>query len=99
MQKKTVFQMDRAGLFAGTTEAHESPLEPGVFIMPAGCVDLAPPDNVPTDRWPRWNGAQWELIHRPVATLEAPAAEDPVAKLRAFLDANPDVASLLTPAT
>lgn len=89
--------MDRAGLFAGTTEADESPLEPGVFHIPRGCVEVPPPDSWPQDKWPRWNGRAWELVQRP--KLPAPeTGEDPVAKLQAFLAANPDVAAILSAA-
>lgn len=40
---KTVSQLDAAGFFVGTSIADESPLEPGVFLLPAGAVDLGPP--------------------------------------------------------
>lgn len=89
---KIVYQADHAGLYAGEVEADESPLEPGVYLMPSGCVEVAPPTNIPDGKWPRWNGAAWQFVNRP-----APAAvqSDPVAKLAAFLSANPDVAALL----
>lgn len=41
--KKTVYQTDSTGLYVGETEADESPLEPGVFHIPAGCTETAPP--------------------------------------------------------
>lgn len=87
------YQFDHAGLFVGIAEADESPLEPGVYLLPARCTLVAPPTNIPDDQWPRWNGAEWQLVTRP-----QPAAannNDPVAKLQAFLAANPDVAALL----
>ncbi|MNZ14600.1 hypothetical protein D3C78_315280 [compost metagenome] len=88
------YQYDRAGLYQGDTEADESPLEPGVYILPARCTLTPPPAEVPEGRWPRWNGVAWEL-----ATQPTPAPElDPVAKLAAFLNENPDVAALLQPA-
>ena len=94
MSTKTVYQTDRAGMFAGTTPADESPLEPGVFMLPAGAVETAPPETCPDDKWPRWNGASWDLVTRP--TPPAPANDnDPLAKMMAFLDANPDVAEYL----
>jgi hypothetical protein len=88
---KPAYQFDRAGLYVGETVADESPMEPGVYLVPAGCTLAAPPADVPADKWPRFNGKAWQLVNRPAA----PAAEDPVAKLAAFLDANPDVAAVL----
>lgn len=90
---KTAYQYDYAGLYAGETAADESPLEPGVYLLPARCTLTPPPADVPAEKWPRWNGSAWVLVNRP-APVEAPAS-DPVAKLRDFLNANPDVAALL----
>jgi hypothetical protein len=89
---KTVYQTDRAGLYQGATDADESPLEPGVFLVPAGAVALAPPESWPDDKWPRWNGVAWDLITKPSADAQA---ADAAAKLRAFLAANPEVAELI----
>lgn len=85
------YQYDAAGLYQGETEADESPLEPGVYHLPARSTAVAPPQDVPADRWPRWNGAAWELVNRPAAA----SAADPLTKLQQFLAANPDVAALL----
>lgn len=90
---KPAYQFDHAGLFIGVTEADESPLEPGVYLLPARCTLTPPPNDVPTDQCPRWNGSAWVLVG-----LLKPAAahdNDPVAKLRDFLAANPDVAAIL----
>lgn len=89
---KTAYQFDAAGLYVGQTVADESPLEPGVYLLPARCTLTAPPEAT-EGKWPRWNGAAWQLVNRP-QTAEQPES-DPVAKLRDFLAANPDVASLL----
>lgn len=101
---KTVFQTDTAGHFIGTTEADESPMEPGKFHIPRGCVEVPPPESWPDDKWPRWAGKTvgWELIQRPAAAKQvednAKPPEDPVLKLQAFLSANPDVAALVASA-
>lgn len=89
---KTVFQIDRSGLYVGETTADESPLEEGVYLMPALTVEAAPPTDWPVGKWPRWNGSGWTLA----TVVPKPANDnDPVAKLQAFLQANPDVAELL----
>ncbi|MCY1391972.1 hypothetical protein D9M71_68270 [compost metagenome] len=85
------YQYDRAGLFLGETEVDESPLEPGVYLIPARCTLTPPPTEVPEGRWPRWNGQAWLLANPP----QPAAAPDPVAKLTEFLEQNPDVAALL----
>lgn len=38
-----VYQTDQDGYFVGEVEARESPLDPGAFLIPAGCVTAAPP--------------------------------------------------------
>ncbi|UOV84364.1 hypothetical protein [Klebsiella pneumoniae] len=91
MSTKPAYQIDSAGHFVCETVADESPLEPGTYLVPAGAVLKAPPKKWAADKWPRWNGAKWELVTKP-----APANDnDPVAKLQAFLVANPDVAAIL----
>jgi hypothetical protein len=101
MSEKTVSQINGAGLFLGLTVADESPLEPGVWLMPAGTVDAIPPGELAADgaftpgwteaQWPRWNGAAFELITKPEVPAEPTAAE----KLAAFLAQNPDVAAMV----
>lgn len=93
MTTKIVYQYDIAGMFTGETEADESPLEPGVFLIPARCVEAAPPA-YSGDQWPRWNGASWQLVA--VTAANDNEQPDPVEKLRSFLNANPDVAALIS---
>lgn len=61
MSRKVVYQTDHLGLFVGEIEADESPLEPGVFLIPAGCVELPPPQ-VPEFKAAHWNGKSWQLL-------------------------------------
>lgn len=91
---KTVYQTDRFGLYAGNTVADESQLEPGVYHIPRGAVEAAPPESWPAEQWPRWNGATWELVTKPTPP-EPKEPEDPTTKLLAFLEANPDVAAMI----
>lgn len=88
------YQYDLAGLLIGATEADESPLEPGVYLLPARCTLTPPPESVPDDKWPRWNGVEWQLVTKPQAANDNEEI-DPVEKLREFLNNNPDVAELL----
>lgn len=92
MNTKIAYQTDRAGMYLGTVDADESPLEPGVFLMPARCVEIAPPDTWLDAQWPRWNGVAWDLVTNPA--ISAPPV-DAAAKLRTFLQSNPDVAELI----
>lgn len=43
MKKKIVYQLDCNGIYVGEAYAYESPLEPNVFHIPAGCVEDQPP--------------------------------------------------------
>jgi hypothetical protein len=43
MNTKTVYQTDDNGFYIGETIAFESPLEPGVYHIPRGCVEEQPP--------------------------------------------------------
>lgn len=91
MSTRPCYQYNHAGLLLGDTVADESPLEPGVFLLPAGCTFTGPPANVPDGRWPRWNGSTWDLVTKPIPAND----NDPAAKLRAFLAANPDVLAII----
>ncbi|WP_186113268.1 phage tail protein [Burkholderia gladioli] len=86
-----VYQTDRAGMYCDATMADESPLEPGVFLVPAGAIAVPPPSTWPNGTWPRWNGMAWELVTRPAIA----SADIALEKLRAFLATNPDVADLI----
>lgn len=57
---KIVSQLDANGYFAGAVEADESPLEPGVFLLPGGCVGQSPPQ-VPQGQRARWASGAWQF--------------------------------------
>lgn len=72
MNTKTVFQTDELGYFIGITQAYESPLEPGVFHIPAGAYEDEPPyRNEPgVTCWRRVDGAwQIEEVAKPPESL------------------------------
>lgn len=96
MSSKTVYQFDVAGRYLGETSADESPLEPGVYHLPARTTEMAPP---PADSWPdggrpRWNGIAWVMTGS-TDPLQRTPEEDPIDKLVRFLHSNPEVLALM----
>jgi len=62
---KQVIQLDAQGYFVGTTTADESPLEKGVYMMPADTIDADVP-TVPDGQKAKWdNGWVFEAIPEP----------------------------------
>jgi hypothetical protein len=53
---KQVCQLDAAGYFTNVTTADESPLEPGVYLIPGGCIEADTP-TVPEGQRAKWDGA------------------------------------------
>ena len=64
MEQKTISQLDDEGVFVGPVVADESPLEPGVFLIPARAVDATPP-TVPAGKLARWNGEKFIFENLP----------------------------------
>ena len=88
---KKAYQTDAAGMLVGDTIADESPMEPGVFLVPKGATLTPPPIEWAEDKWPRWNGFKWELVAKPTI----PEKQTPEQKLAEFLASNPDVLNLI----
>lgn len=55
------FQTDADGFYIGEQTADVSPLEPGVFLIPGGCVTIAPPV-VGVEKAARWVNGKWETV-------------------------------------
>ncbi|MFZ9654663.1 MAG: hypothetical protein ACO29V_03405 [Limnohabitans sp.] len=55
----------QTGIYLGQGQADESPLEPGVFLLPASSTEIAPP-NPDQDTIPAWTGDEWILVPRPL---------------------------------
>jgi hypothetical protein len=76
MQTKTVFQLDEDGFLIGVAVADESPLEEGVFLLPAGCVEVEPLPHVEGKRQQFVNGVfQYVDIPREPEPASPTAAE------------------------
>jgi hypothetical protein len=61
MNTKIVYQTDHLGIYIGTTVADRSPLEPDVWLIPGGCVEVAPPA-IPERKAAIWDSRRWHLI-------------------------------------
>lgn len=60
--EKISSQLDADGYFVGVVIADESPLEPGVFLIPGGAVDLPPPEAVAGKRYRPDGLGGWEAL-------------------------------------
>lgn len=76
MNQKQVCQLDFDGYFMGVTVADESPLEPGVFLMPARTIDVAPPA-IPEGKRAKWDGS-WSFDDIPPAEPESTIKPEPI---------------------
>ena len=70
---KTVYQYDKAGYYTGQETAYESPLEPGTYLIPAGCIETEPPAPEPGCRR-RWDGQAW--VQEPIPQPKPPTLEE-----------------------
>ena len=68
---KQVCQLDDEGYYVGMTTADESPLEPGVYLIPRGALDVTPPLQV-EGKYIRWDG---EWIYEDIPAPPAPPEE------------------------
>jgi len=73
MTGKLVLQLDTEGYFIGLAQAVASPLEPGVFRLPGGCIDAAAPVVAQGHR-AKWNGGKFLME---LTALEPTPGADP----------------------
>lgn len=62
-----VYQTNSQGIYIGPVQADESPLEPGVFLIPGGCVEAEPP-SIPDGHVAVWVNGAWSVV--PVPAVE-----------------------------
>lgn len=83
MKTILVCQLDHLGYFMGVTEADESPLEPGVYHLPGGCVEIDAPVFEHENQVARLENGEWviEDLPEPAAAAddqpEEPGQDDP----------------------
>jgi hypothetical protein len=75
MRTKTVYQLDSNGIYLGEERSFESPLEPSVFLIPAGCIEVKPPE-FSDKQYAKWNGKEYEILDIPEPEKE-PAPPEP----------------------
>jgi hypothetical protein len=64
------------GVFLGVDFAQESPLEPGVFLLPAGATFVEPPQ-VSENQQAVWLGDSWEVQDTPPEPEPTPETPEP----------------------
>lgn len=56
-----VYQTNELGIYVGPVIADESPLEPGVWLIPGGCVEIEPPQTS-VDQVAVWQAGAWIIM-------------------------------------
>ena len=64
-----VYQTDLNGVFVGTIKADKDPLDSTNWLIPAGCVQTAPPI-ITEKQLAKWDGAKWAVENIPVVEPE-----------------------------
>lgn len=83
-QPITVYQTNADGVFVGTATADPCPLQDGVWLVPAGCVHIAPPE-ISADQIARWQGGAWTVQQiAPPPNLVPPPPRAPALSREAF---------------
>lgn len=85
-----IYHYSATGEFIGEGLADESPLEPGVFLIPANAVSIAPPPFDAAVERVKWTGDFWTHEALPPPPVEPPppsAAEIRAGEIRARLAA------------
>ncbi len=78
LAKNVAFVFDAAGLYCGIQKMQESPLEPGVFLLPRNACLVKP---VFKEGFiPKWNGESWDLVERKVAIKDSASFASEMAK-------------------
>lgn len=104
-EQKIVSQLGPDGYLVCPTIADESPLEPGVFLIPGGAIDRAPPEMQPGiayrpddagDGWIEEEDHRIETLYRtsdgemyPLGTSHADETYNGIGPIPAWLTANP----------
>ena len=69
-----IYNFNKEGYFVGESEADESPLEEGVFLIPANATTIEPPI-VESGFVPVFNGTKWDI--KDVSLQQAEPLKEP----------------------
>jgi hypothetical protein len=74
-----VYQTDHQGFFVGPVAADPSPLEPGIWLIPGGAVEIAPPP-LNDGEQARWTDSGWEIVPptEPEVPIDPPQINPPL---------------------
>lgn len=61
-EQRIVYQTDSNGFYVGETTADPDPQNIGNWLVPAGCVEQAPPV-APRGKIAQWSSYKWKLIN------------------------------------
>jgi hypothetical protein len=64
-----VYNYTPEGIYRDSEEAVESPLENGVFLIPAGATNIKPPE-AREGFHAVWNGTEWNIVAIPEKLIE-----------------------------
>lgn len=96
MPDKIAFQCDENGVYIGAVLADESPLEPGVWLIPSGAVEVAPPE-LNKEQYAQWVDGQWTVLEfqkeDPPTEEERPSQEQMVQIYRGHIQEHLDLAA------
>lgn len=76
-----VYQTDIDGVFVGITTADQDPMDETNMLIPAGCVEIAPPSTA-EGQLARWDGSSWTVEDIPVDEPETTPIADPIKEAR-----------------
>jgi hypothetical protein len=78
-----VYQTDHLGYYVGEAIADPSPMEPGKYLIPAGCVTLRPPGAPSPGKVWRWSQTVWNEVDDP--SIPAPPPPPTPEQQRKFM--------------
>tara|TARA_R110000787_G_scaffold34909_1_gene90096 strand:+ start:1741 stop:2136 length:396 start_codon:yes stop_codon:yes gene_type:complete len=71
-----VYQRDLNGVYVGTTTADQDPMDSNNWLIPAGCVETAPP-TITDSQLAKWNGTEW--VVEDIPAVESDPEPEPIA--------------------